>query len=142
MPSKTNRTARKPYSAALASHTALVSRQRKADQRIKRLRAAVSKNLALTSFKGLNIFAAGSLGRRDAGVNSDLDVFFTSVESATHIQEIKILSEIIQIGRALKYDEFSNDGQYLKVFSLSIRSCSATEAGWESSPMAKPLVPS
>lgn len=114
-----NKAAPNPYAAALANHVALMRRQRLADIRIKNLRLEISKNKTLKEFNKLNVFAAGSLGRRDAGKNSDLDVFFTSVDPVTHIEEIKILSEIIQVGRALRYEEFSNDGQYLKVFALS-----------------------
>ena len=104
------------YFKKLKGDGRLSSREDRSLAKINELRELVNKNLL--NFQGLNIFAAGSLGRLDSGDKSDLDVFFTSSKSVSHIEEIHIFFEIIKIAKELKYPEFSNDGQYLKIFLI------------------------
>jgi hypothetical protein len=106
------------FTQTLNDHEALTRRRNEAEEKISLLRQLVQNNPRLTSQNSLNVFAAGSLGRRDVGTKSDLDVFFSSSSDVTHLEEIKVLAELIFVGRQAQFEEFSNDGQYLKIFSL------------------------
>lgn len=67
----------------------------------------------------LSVFAAGSLGRFEYGKKSDLDLFLISQEkNFSRLSEIKIYSELISINKKLGFDDFSNDGQFLKIYNI------------------------
>lgn len=51
-------------------------RQNYSDQRIQDVRERISATEAITRFSDLCIYATGSLGRREASEDSDLDIFF------------------------------------------------------------------
>ncbi|MDZ4103871.1 MAG: hypothetical protein U1E12_19560 [Hydrogenophaga sp.] len=73
------------------------------------------------------IFAAGSLGRFEAGRQSDLDVFVLaehrdtmkgSASPISHLDEIRLFAKLIEINSSLNLPEFSGDGRFLKAHSL------------------------
>lgn len=72
------------------------------------------------------VFAAGSLGRFEAGRRSDLDVFFLAhsdsrgelARSVTRLQEIEVFADLIKLNEKLHLPAFSGDGQYLRVHEV------------------------
>jgi len=69
--------------------------------------------------KPITVYCAGSLGRGEIGSLSDLDLFILSDEeekSRSKLRQLELLAAIIKINRDLEYNDFSNDGEYLKVY--------------------------
>nr|VFK09509.1 MAG: Nucleotidyltransferase domain-containing protein [Candidatus Kentron sp. LPFa] len=92
-------------------------------RKIKEIRKEFEKILEPTQYGGLkvSIFCGGSLGRGDAGSVSDLDLFILADNKGKDIRRmdaLKLLADAININKKLKYPEFSNDGQYFKVYSF------------------------
>lgn len=109
--------------------------QRRRRQSLIRLRELRSEIELEPYFKQLPItlFLAGSLGRLDSGAKSDLDLFaisdFDEVRLSRNkvvaagngirrLDEYRLFAHLIRINEKLQYPEFSNDGQYLKVYKL------------------------
>lgn len=68
------------------------------------------------------VFCAGSLARRELGSHSDLDVFVTADDDRrlrSRLCDYTLFAEVIQANRNLDLPEFSNDGQYLKIYFVS-----------------------
>lgn len=109
------------YSKILRNHAALEVRRRKSETNLSEIRKRFSK----TSFfktKPVSVFTAGSFGRRDTGKNSDLDLFVISEhadKNRSRLSDLEILAKLIEINRELRYPPFSNDGQFLKVYSIA-----------------------
>jgi len=86
------------------------------------LEAIATARDSVRDFDGLNkehlvLFAAGSLGRRELGKGSDLDLFMiTSKENIPRLEELKILADAVALNESQGYPEFSNDGRFLKVY--------------------------
>lgn len=70
----------------------------------------------------LTIYATGSLGRRELGHHSDLDVFLVDTgdadERVGNLGRIRLLSDLIVAAHAAGFGEFSNDGEFLRVHPL------------------------
>jgi hypothetical protein len=74
-------------------------------------------------FKYLTIYAAGSYGRLEASKYSDIDLFFVLAKPRAYfdeirVPEIRLLSEIVEIGYNMSFPKFSNDGHFLKLLFL------------------------
>ncbi|WP_456624461.1 nucleotidyltransferase domain-containing protein, partial [Bradyrhizobium sp. P5_C12] len=74
-------------------------------------------------FEHLTIYAAGSYGRLEASRYSDIDLFFVLAKPRSYFDEIKVpeirlLSEIVDIGYNMDFPKFSNDGHFLKLLFL------------------------
>ncbi len=70
--------------------------------------------------KRLTAFCAGSLAREEIGSKSDLDIFVvTSEDCLPRLYEIEIYATLIEINHQLKFPDFSNDGEFLKIYSLN-----------------------
>ena len=65
------------YRDAVSTHEGLSKRRRDADNRLSEIREMFS-DCQFFDDKPLLVFAAGSLGRKDAGIHSDLDLFVIS----------------------------------------------------------------
>jgi predicted nucleotidyltransferase len=86
----------------------------------KRLRTAKRTD----AFLKLTIYSAGSYGRLEASEHSDIDLFFVLAnprESYEEIRvpEIRLLSELVEIGYMMSFPKFSNDGHFLKLLFLN-----------------------
>lgn len=70
--------------------------------------------------KNLCIYTTGSFARLEAIETSDLDIFIIGKNTQQYqfgkIDEIQIFSELIKINKELGFPEFSNDGEFLKIF--------------------------
>jgi len=76
------------------------------------------------SFAALTIYAAGSYGRLEASRHSDIDLFFVLSKpresfDEIRVPEVRLLSEIIDIGYSMSFPKFSNDGHFLKFLFLN-----------------------
>jgi hypothetical protein len=70
----------------------------------------------------LAIYATGSLGRRELGRYSDLDVFLVDTaekdERIGNLERIRLLSDLMSVASGSGFGEFSNDGEFLRVHPL------------------------
>lgn len=110
---------RMTYIELLKDYIPLQNRVEKANTKLVQIRDELYEN-ALFEKWPMTVYCAGSLGRGDVGKLSDLDLFILSEEEDKKIgrlDEVEVLATVIDINRKLGYQEFSNDGQYLKVYS-------------------------
>jgi predicted nucleotidyltransferase len=76
-----------------------------------------------SAFSHLTIYTAGSYGRLEASKHSDIDLFFVLTKSRDffdeiRVPEIRLLSELVDIGYTMSFPKFSNDGHFLKLLFL------------------------
>ncbi|WP_152670039.1 hypothetical protein [Lysobacter capsici] len=65
----------------------------------------------------VTIFAAGSLGRLEAGGNSDLDIFVIARSGRLgRLTEVRLLSKIADLNDTLGFPPFSDEMRYMKVY--------------------------
>lgn len=110
----------------------LDSRRDYSTKRIQDLRKALAEASKFAS--SACVYVTGSLGRNEASVHSDLDVFIVGKSEAiiqedgsskfseknllSHLDEICIQAELIKVSRQFKYEKFSRDGRYLDRHSI------------------------
>jgi predicted nucleotidyltransferase len=92
----------------------------KLDELTKRLNKAKHAK----AFSHLTIYTAGSYGRLEASKHSDIDLFFVlskprSFFEEIRVPEIRLLSELVEIGYMMSFPKFSNDGHFLKLLFLN-----------------------
>lgn len=114
-----------PFQQALAQHETLAARRIASDESLAKVSRALAENLDNAPFleasPPLCVICTGSIGRADTGAQSDLDLFVISGEKKadlTRLQEMELLSRIININRDLGYPNFSNYGRYFKVYYI------------------------
>jgi len=102
----------------LKGHASLSKRKQKTSSQLESIRSEISGEKIFND-DNLMIYAAGSLGRHEVGTHSDLDVFVISGDDEyKRLEEIRVFSKLIEINDRLKYPNFSNDGQFLKIYLL------------------------
>ena len=109
------------YSKLYSEHRSLQNRNQKAQEKLDEIQKEFSDLGEMFNDRPITIFCAGSLGRGDVGKLSDLDLFILSDEKGdrkSRLREVEVLASIININRKLGFKEFSNDGQYLKFYSI------------------------
>ena len=105
----------------LLEHQQLERRQRDADVRLAQVHNQLKERQDLFQDRQVAAYLSGSLGRGDVGKLSDLDLFLITTKPDSErkwLDDLEILSFIMQINKCLEYGPFSNDGKYLKVYSL------------------------
>ena len=105
----------------LLGHEPLNRRQQDADDRLAHVRDLLKDRKDLFQDREIAAYLAGSLGRGDVGKFSDLDLFLITTRKNSKrkwLEDLEILSFVMQINERLEYGPFSNDGKYLKVYSL------------------------
>ena len=110
------------FSNILANHSKLSTRSEASTGRLAQIRAkALDPSYTALASKSVSVFAAGSLGRLEAGEKSDLDVFVISNErdSIQKLDEYQIFAALIDLNRQLNFEQFSRDGKFLKVHVVS-----------------------
>lgn len=101
---------------ALAMHKELVKRREYSESELDRLKRAFSSDSKL-ALSAVTFFCAGSLGRLEAGKNSDLDIFVVSNEpSLGKLKEVRLLAGIADLNDDLKFPSFSDEMRYMKVY--------------------------
>ncbi len=109
------------FKKVLKNHSKLKRRRLLAEDIIKKIIDEFSQRLDLKKHQSLNIYCAGSLGRGDIGNKPDLDLFILSQNrerEERRLDSLRLIAEIIDINKKLGFPEFSNDGQYIKVYSF------------------------
>ena len=91
-------------------------------ERLKEVRANISKLDELKSFKDLTVFGAGSYARHEASKYSDIDLFFLCRKNRNkqidpRTKELRLFGKMIEVVENLNFPKFSNDCQYLNVLS-------------------------
>jgi hypothetical protein len=92
--------------------------------RIEQISSALQKTSRAYFPDHLCAYVTGSYGRLEAHPHSDIDVFFVlndadRKEALPRINEHHIYSHLAKICKQLKFPDFSNDGEYLRVHRLS-----------------------
>lgn len=96
-------------------------RYQSAEDQLQKIRTEFSKQLDENKYQHITVYCGGSLGRGDVGGKSDLDLFIlskTEKKDVRRLDVLKLLSKIIRINDELGYPEFSNDGQFIKIYSF------------------------
>lgn len=104
----------------LAAHEALGQRSRSSIDRLKTVRERLKEHRLLGK-TDLTLYCAGSLARREIGEKSDLDIFMISSDqrsSISRLGEFELFGALIEFNRTLRFEEFSNDGRYLRIYPL------------------------
>lgn len=106
----------------------LDTRRRQSEEGLRLVRDACTKRLpAIVGEYRLAIYVTGSFGRLEAifPKGSDLDLFFLydpedgrADATLPNLQWFELAAEVIKIARDLKFEEFSRDGEYLKVHNV------------------------
>jgi predicted nucleotidyltransferase len=102
-------------------HPALATRKEEAQARLTVVQEAFGEVADLYANYDAFIYCAGSLGRGDTGVQSDLDLFLVTTRpkrQTERLTEVRLLSSAIEVNERLENVPFSNDGQFLKVYSF------------------------
>jgi hypothetical protein len=107
------------FQQILEGHTEIRDRRVRSEEKLAQARASFAADPIFGEDANICVFAAGSLGRLDSGVTSDLDVFVTTTgEAAGRLREIQTFASILRINAELGFPQLSNDGQYLKIFNI------------------------
>lgn len=96
----------------------LASRSDNTLDRLRKIREKFEQNQEIFSDRRVTVFCAGSIGRKDSGKQSDLDLFVIADEPINLLDTYYFFAQLIKINDELGYDKFSNDGEFLKVYSL------------------------
>ncbi len=107
------------FQKKLQSHTRLAKRANKSRQKLELVRNKFEESGCFDDDK-IMVFCAGSLARLEFGKKSDLDLFITTEENfkPSRLEEYTLYSHLIRLNDELKFPSFSNDGEYLKIYSL------------------------
>lgn len=104
----------------------LETKQKFSEKKLREIKKEIASNSTFLSeeFKNLCVYTTGSFARSEATKKSDLDIFIIgeNIDKQKHygkIDEIKIFSELIKINKKLDFPEFSNDGEFLKIFKYN-----------------------
>lgn len=101
----------------------VANRERYSQNKLKKLSLAIHKANHTGHFPKIAIYTAGSYGRLEASEHSDIDLFIVLDGRREQLEEVKVpeirlLSEIIDIGYNMRFPKFSNDGQFLKILFI------------------------
>ena len=100
-------------------HESLQNRKEKSLKQLNEIKTEFNQEDIIFKNNNISVFAAGSLGRLEYGKKSDLDVFLISQkEEIKKLDEIQILNKLILINQKTGFEDFSNDGQFLKIYKL------------------------
>ncbi len=114
------------FTSKLEEHKSIQERMSSSRTKLGEIRTNAINHEALQN-KNLCIFAAGSLGRLEAGSKSDFDVFMiannvekiiSSSSSISKLEEYEAFASLIQINQKLEFPKFSGDGRFLKTYEL------------------------
>lgn len=88
--------------------------------RLNELGNRISKVPAISGYKDLTVFGAGSYARYEACQHSDIDMFFLCKEGREQLpeprtKELRLFGKLIEIVDDMNFPKFSNDCEYLKI---------------------------
>jgi len=101
----------------LEKHQDLAARRKTSLEQLGLLKQSFASEPAL-NLETVTIFAAGSLGRLEAGGNSDLDIFVVArPDKLSRLNEVRLLAKIADLNDALGFPPFSDAMRYMKVYN-------------------------
>lgn len=104
---------------ALLKSKELSKRRAYSEERLAALRERFSTEPVL-DFPFATYFCAGSIGRKEAGPQSDLDIFVLSDESSmSRLRQFRVLSRIADLNDELNFPPFSDEMRYMKVYDTA-----------------------
>ena len=106
------------FESILHNFSPLAKRATNTAEKLKQIRAKFEQYKNIYLGRKITIFCAGSIGRKDSGRKSDLDLFIIADEEITPLDTIYFLANLININSELEYEKFSNNGEFLKVYQL------------------------
>lgn len=114
------------FRTALKAHTKLANRTAYSKRLLERARTTAA-GFSSCSRSEVCVYAAGSLGRLETGQISDMDVFIFAdrklrapgERSLTRLEEIMVLSDLVQVNSELKLPPFSGDGEFFKIHEVT-----------------------
>lgn len=99
----------------LSAHKDMAERRMSSLEQLARLRERFSEEKIL-QHPAVTVFAAGSLGRLEAGGNSDLDIFVVASSELGRLTEVRLLSKIADLNDGMGFPPFSDEMRYMKVY--------------------------
>lgn len=106
------------FQSILQNNHPLLARANSTTEKLKAIRKKFEENKEIFADRLVTVFCAGSIGRKDSGKQSDLDLFVLANETISQLDTYHFFAQLIRINNELKYQEFSNDGEFLKVYQL------------------------
>ncbi len=107
------------FEEALKSNTDLAKRFARSEEKRNTLVSSIAADVTISQYKNLCIYAVGSIGRKEVGDKSDLDLFTLSPDSFNRLAQINLFSSLIQLNKSMGFPDFSGDGKFLKVFNYN-----------------------
>ncbi|WP_211252842.1 hypothetical protein, partial [Acidiphilium angustum] len=105
---------------------AVESRDERSRDCLSSLRTRIENDPDVNSYPNLTIYAVGSYARHEASAFSDMDVFFihndckpNCTPTDPHIREMLLMTAVVKEMDKMRLPPPSNDGEFLKVISLS-----------------------
>lgn len=114
------------FTSKLEQHAPIQERMNSSRSKLGEIRTNAINHDPLKN-ESLCIFAAGSLGRLEAGAKSDFDVLMVAdnpakstpkLSSISRLEEFEAFASLIQINQKLDFPKFSGDGRFLKTYEL------------------------
>jgi predicted nucleotidyltransferase len=107
------------YSQILKDHKALSLRRNNSDERLSELKKKFREH-GVFNDTSISVFCAGSLGRGDSGIRSDLDLFVISGKAQrSRLEDLTLFARVIEINDSFSKEKISNDGEYLKIYPIA-----------------------
>jgi predicted nucleotidyltransferase len=107
------------FRQVLRNHHSLATRRIESERQLRAIRTAISADVFFKD-KKLMIYCAGSIARKEVGNKSDLDLFVIST-SPDHVDNLlyqyQLFGRLINLNKEWGYEEFSNNGRFLKVYN-------------------------
>lgn len=101
-------------------------RREHSQKRLTEVRRRLKRMSCVTSYPRLTIYSAGSYARREGSTHSDIDLFFVHDDRKAdglferpRMRAMTLMSGIVSELDDMEFPPPSNDGEYLKVLSLS-----------------------
>lgn len=106
------------FQSILQEFEPLRERANNTSGRLRLIREKFEQNQSLFLGRRVTVFCAGSIGRKDSGKQSDLDLFLIADEPVNLLDTYYFFAQLIKINGELGYPKFSNEGEFLKVYQL------------------------
>ncbi len=107
-----------PFQSILREFKPLSTRAEMSSKKLSQIRDQFEQNRSIFEHRVITVFCAGSIGRKDSGKQSDLDMFIIADEKVNQLDTYHFFANLIHINSELGYKDFSNDGEFLKVYQL------------------------
>lgn len=108
------------YQSILREFRPLLERANSTTERLRLIHEKFDENKDFFSPRRATVFCAGSIARQDSGNKSDLDLFVIADDDSIKLLDTyHFFSRLININHQLGYPDFSNDGEFLKVYKLN-----------------------